>query len=108
RGICERFWNDRGVVPHVTALLSISSADGTAERLVLLAPLAGAAVSLIVAVADLTRRGIRLLPRVRRALAVEMLRSGTKGYLARLANILSGRLAILILSTRGSAEAVGY
>ena len=102
------FVEDLGGMMLVLPLLWMSSADGTAERLVLLAPLAGAAVSLIVAVADLTRRGIRLLPRVRRALVVEMLRFGIKGYLARIANMLSWRLDIMILSTLGSAEAVGY
>ena len=92
----------------VLPLLWTSPPAGTVERLVILAPLVGATVSLIVAVCDLTRRRIRLLPRLRWTLAVEMLRFGIKGYLARLANTLSWRLDMMILSTLGSAEAVGY
>ena len=92
----------------VLPLLWTSPPAGTTERLVILAPLVGATVSLIVAVCDLTRRRIRLLPRHRWTLAVEMLRFGIKGYLARLANTLSWRLDMMILSTLGSAEAVGY
>src|SRR5437870_2090614 len=37
-----------------------------------------------------------------------MLRFGIKGYLGRVANTLSWRLDMMILSTLGSAEAVGY
>src|SRR5207244_4469414 len=46
----------------VLPLLWTSPPAGTVERLVILAPLVGATVSLIVAVRDLTRRSIRLLP----------------------------------------------
>jgi len=101
------FVEDLGGMILVLPLLWTSAAE-TAELLVILAPLAGAIVSLVVAVCDLRRRGIRLLPRLRWAVAVEMLRFGIKGYLARLANMLSWRLDLMILSTLGSAEAVGY
>jgi O-antigen/teichoic acid export membrane protein len=78
-----------------------------ATDLVFIAPLAGAIASLALALLDVVRRGIRLRLRVRRALAVEMLRFGLKGYLARLANTLSWRLDMMILSSLGSIEAVG-
>ena len=102
------FVEDLGGMLLVLPLLWESPTAGRAELLIILAPLLGATVSLVVAVWDLTRRGIRLLPRLRRALAVEMLRFGIKGYLGRVANTLSWRLDMMILSTLGSAEAVGY
>ncbi len=99
---------DLGGMLCVIPLLWKSPAAGTVDLLIILAPLVGATVSLVVAVWDLTRRGIRLLPGLRPAFAVEMLRFGIKGHLARIANTLSWRLDMMILSTLGSAEAVGY
>src|SRR3989442_13664815 len=91
----------------VLPLLWESPTAGRAELLIILAPLLGATVSLVVAVWDLTRRGIRLLPRLRRALALGMLRFGVKGDLGRGANHPSRRLDLMILSPLGKAETRG-
>jgi O-antigen/teichoic acid export membrane protein len=99
------------VAEEVTALLLVlpliwSTGDGS--RLIVVAAIGGVAASCLVATGFLVRHGVRPWPRLDRAIARESILFGMKGHIGRMANMLTWRLDIMILSTLASIEVVGY
>ncbi len=79
-----------------------------ASTLIVVASVAGTAASVVTAAACLVYHGIRPWPRFHREITIESIRFGLKGHVGRMANMLTWRLDVMILSALGSIEVVGY
>lgn len=75
---------------------------------IVVAAIGGVTTSCLVAMGFLLRRGIRPWPWLNLEIAVESLRFGMKGHIGRMANMLTWRLDVMILSALASIEVVGY
>lgn len=91
----------------LVAILPVVWMPERTEALVVAAALVGPAASVALALALLARRGLPPRPRVHAAVAREAFRLGLKGHVGRMANMLTWRLDVLILSALASVEVVG-
>lgn len=80
---------------------------GDGNLLIVVAAVGGTAASALLAIAMLVRQGIRPWPRFHRTIAVEAMTFGIKGHIGRMANMLTWRLDVMILSALASVEVVG-
>ncbi len=74
---------------------------------VVIASVGGAAASFVATVVMLMAKGIRPWPRLHRSIAWEAMTFGIRGHIGRVANILTWRLDVLILSWLTGVEIVG-
>jgi O-antigen/teichoic acid export membrane protein len=81
---------------------------GGGATLIVVASVASTAASVLVAAACLIYRGIYPWPRFHRDITIESIRFGLKGHVGRMANMLTWRLDVMILSAMASVEVVGY
>jgi len=82
-------------------------AHSSGSTLIVVAAVAGTAASVVTAAVCLIRRGIWPWPRLHRDITIESIRFGLKGHIGRMANMLTWRLDVLILSALASVEVVG-
>ncbi len=94
------------VVSLLVVLPLLAGVGGT--NLVVASVLIGPALALLLAVALLVRRGIRPIPRLHGEIAREAIIFGFKGHPGRIANLLSWRLDVAVLSFLASNQIVGY
>jgi O-antigen/teichoic acid export membrane protein len=74
---------------------------------IVIAAVGGTAAACVAAAVMLLWRGIRPWPRLHRDIAREAIRFGLKGHVGRIANMLTWRLDVMILSFLASVEVVG-
>jgi O-antigen/teichoic acid export membrane protein len=77
------------------------------RMLMVLASVGGAAASCLAALIMLARDGVSCRPHYHKAIAREALPFGMKGHVGRMANMLTWRLDVLILSAFADVEVVG-
>lgn len=77
-------------------------------NLIVLASVGGTFCSCALAVALLWYQGVRPFPWLHWNIAVDSLRFGMKGHVGRIANLLTWRLDVMILTLLASVEVVGY
>jgi O-antigen/teichoic acid export membrane protein len=97
--------DDCGALLILLPLLAGPSA--MTNQLIVASSVIGIGVSVVAAIVMLVRAGVRPWPRLHLAIAREAMAFGIRGHVGRLANLLTWRLDVVILSTLATVEVVG-
>jgi O-antigen/teichoic acid export membrane protein len=89
-------------------VLPLLAGTGGGPGLLVAASVAGNVVACATAVVLLMREGIRMRVRWHPALAAESFRLGAKAHIGRIANMLTWRLDVMILSVLAPVQVVGF
>lgn len=88
-------------------LMPLLAGYAAVSKLIIISSLGGIATSVVAATAMLWRIGIRPWPRLHLDIVRDAIRFGLKSHVGRLADLLTWRLDVIILSTMASVETVG-